>query len=102
VDPLAIVGWAAVAFLVVGWLVVSYSKPSPRRTAFEWLSASALYLALLMLFTNLSLKAHANGSTVALVLFLFLGVMFASGLVITLYNAATSGRAPKTGPSATN
>ena len=49
-STIGIVGWCAVAVLVVGWLVVSFSGPGPRRAVIEWLSASAMYLALSMLF----------------------------------------------------
>jgi hypothetical protein len=102
-SPITLVGYGAVAALVVGWLVVSFSPPSPRRTLLEWLSASALYLALLMLFTNLSLRAREDGSTFVLVAFLFLCALFGGGLLVSLYNALTSLRAPgKAESSATN
>jgi hypothetical protein len=80
------VGWAAAAVLVVGWLVVSFSAPGPRRAVIEWLSASAMYLALSMLFWNLILKAWASGNHFALVAFGFLGLMFGMGLCVALFN----------------
>ena len=37
-----IIGVAALAVVVVGWLVVSFSSPGPRRVLVEWISATAL------------------------------------------------------------
>ena len=50
VSTIGMIGWGAAAVLVVGWLVVSFSEPGRRRAVIEWLSASAMYLALTMLF----------------------------------------------------
>jgi len=86
VSTIGMVGWAAAAVLVVGWLVVSFSAPGPRRAVIEWLSASAMYLALSMLFWNLILKAWTSGNHFALVAFGFLGLMFGMGLCVALYN----------------
>jgi len=83
---LKLIGWGAAAVLVVGWLVVSFTAPGPRRAVIEWLSASAMYLALSMLFWNLILGAWGSGSHFALVAFGFLGLMFGMGLCVALYN----------------
>lgn len=97
------IGWGAVAFVVLGWLVISFTKPSPGRTLLEWLSASAMYLALVSLFTHLALRAHAEGSTFALYAFGFLCALFGGGLLVSLYHGATALRTPaKTSVSATN
>ena len=96
-SPIALVGYGAVAVLVIGWLVVSFSEPSPRRALLEWASASAMYVALLSLFVTLALRAHADGSTFVLVAFLFLCVLFGGGLLVSLYNTATALRAPGKG-----
>ena len=85
-STIAAIGWGAVAVLVVGWLVVSFTAPGPRRAVVEWISASAMYLALSMLFWNLILRAWASGNHFALVAFGFLGVMFGAGLCVALYN----------------
>jgi len=102
-SPALIIAAVAVAVLVVGWLVVSFSPPSPRRTVIEWLSATAMYVALLALFVNLVLRAIAEDSTVALVAFGFLSVLFGGGLLVSAYQtvAALRGRAAVSG-SATN
>ena len=102
-DPLTLVGGGAVAVLVVGWLVVSFSDPGPRRTVIEWLSASAMYTALLTLFLHLSHRAGESGNTFALVAFVFLAVLFGGGLLVSLYRtiAATRGQ-DGAGTSATN
>jgi len=82
-----IIGGVALGLLVVGWLVVSFSEPSPRRVVFEWISAAALYGVLTTLFSHLVLRAQAEGSTVALVAFGFLLALFASGMLVTLFRA---------------
>jgi len=86
VSTIAVVGWCAAAVLVVGWLVVSFTAPGPRRAMIEWISASAMYLALSMLFWNLIQRAWENGNHFALVAFGFLGLMFGMGLCVALYN----------------
>ena len=93
-SPIAIVGFGALAFVVVGWLIVSFSAPSPRRVLVEWLSATALYVALSALFTNLCLRAWENDSTFALVAFGFLLVVFVGGGLVSLANALLSLRGP--------
>ncbi len=86
------IGWGAVAVLVVGWLVISFSEQGPRRAVIEWLSASAMYLALTMLFTNLIMRSWTSGNRLGLVAFGFLGVMFVSGLGVSLYHALRAAR----------
>jgi hypothetical protein len=86
VSTIALIGWGAVAVLVVGWLVVSFSAPGRRRSVIEWLSACAMYLALSMLFWNLILRAWEGSNHFALVAFGFLGLMFGAGLVVALFN----------------
>ena len=85
-STIGIVGWCAVAVLVLGWLVVSFSGPGPRRAVIEWVSATAMYLALSMLFWNLIMKAWASGNHFALVAFGFLALMFGAGLCVSLFN----------------
>ena len=85
-STIGIIGWGAVAVLVLGWLVVSFSGPGPRRAVIEWVSASAMYLALSMLFWNLIMKAWSSGNHFALVAFGFLGLMFGAGLCVSLFN----------------
>ena len=60
------------------------TPPSPKRAVVEWLGACGLYLALVALFTNLSLRAQESGSTAALVAFGFLLALFGSGLAQAL------------------
>ena len=85
-STIGVIGWGAAAVLVVGWLVVSFSAPGPRRAVIEWLSASAMYLALSMLLWNLILRAWESGNHFALVAFGFLGLMFGMGLCVALFN----------------
>ncbi len=91
-NALKMIGWAAVAMLVLGWLVVSFSAPGPRRAVIEWLSASAIYLALTTLFGSLIARAWASGNHFALVAFGFLGVMFVAGLCVSLFNTLKAAR----------
>ncbi|HKA15282.1 MAG TPA: hypothetical protein VKH41_09720 [Myxococcota bacterium] len=92
--PISIVGYVGSALVVVAWLVVSFTSPSPKRAALEWLGACGLYLALVALFTNLSLRAQESGSTAALVAFGFLLALFGSGLVVSLVQTALAFRGP--------
>lgn len=91
-SPIAIIGFSALAVLVVGWLVVSFSAPGPRREVIEWISATALYAVLLMLFLNLCLRAREADSTVALVAFGFLCVLFGGGMVLGIVEVVRSAR----------
>ena len=44
--PIAIAGYAGAGLVVIAWLVVSFTAPSPKRAVVEWLGACGLYLAL--------------------------------------------------------
>jgi len=102
-DPLTLVGVVAAGLLVLGWLVVSFSVPGHNRTVIEWLSATAMYVALLTLFVHLVQNAIEADSTVALVAFGFLCVLFGGGLLISVYRTLAAIRgAEDSGPSATN
>jgi hypothetical protein len=86
------VGWTAVGFVVLGWLFVSFAAESRRRAVIEWLSASALYLALIMLFSNLIRRSWESGNHFALVAFGFLALMFTMGLCVALFNTVRTAR----------
>jgi hypothetical protein len=98
------VGFVGLGILVLGWLLISFSAPGPRRERLEWIAACGMYVALLSLFVHLSLRAHGSGSTVALVAFGFLVVFFSAGLVVCLHHtlAALRGKGGKGAVSATN
>jgi hypothetical protein len=87
---IAAVGWGAAALLVVLWLVVSYMAPSRRRESVEWVAATSMYAALLMLFTNLVLRSRAADSTLGLVAFGLLWIVFAGGLLVSAVNTVRS------------
>jgi len=100
---MAQVGFAAVAVVVIGWLGVSFSRPGLRRTLLEWISACGMYVALLMLFVNLVRRGLAEDSTVAVVAFGFLSLLFGSGLVVCVFHTLRAVRGPSaTRSSATN
>jgi len=99
----SLVAGCALAVLVVGWLIISFTSPSPRREPLEWLSAAALYALLTALFVELIARAREQGNDFALVAFGFLGVLFGMGLLVTLYRAvATMRGGGDSGISATN
>jgi hypothetical protein len=99
----ALVGYAGLGMLIVAWLAVSFTAPSPKRVIVEWFGACGLYLALVSLFVHLSLRAQETGSTPALVAFGFLVALFGSGLVVSLVQTLLAFRTPgRLTTSATN
>ncbi len=88
------VGWSAAGILVALWLAVSFMVPGRRRETLEWTAATSMYVALLMLFTNLVLRARAGDSTLGLVAFGLLWIVFAGGLLVSLVNTLRSLREP--------
>lgn len=87
-----IIGWSAMGVVVLGWLIVSFSAASRRRSVVEWGSASALYVALSMLFANLLSRAWESGSNLGIIAFGFLVLMFATGLCVSLYKTLGAAR----------
>lgn len=97
------IGWSAAGVLVVAWLVVSFTRPGPRRVRVEWLGACALYVSLLCLFLNLLGHALEKESTVGTVAFGFLVAFFSIGFVLCLVQTLGSLRGPRrTATSAIN
>jgi len=92
---LSSVGFSALALIVVGWLVISFTAPSPRRTILEWLSSCALYVALLSLFVNLVLRAQQDVHNFAAVALGFLVALFGTGLLIALVQLVRSFGGPR-------
>ena len=99
INGIAIAGYVGVFLVVLAWLFVSFTAPSPRRAVIEWIGACGLYLALVSLFTRLSMRASESGSTAALVAFGFLLALFGSGLVVSLVQTALALRSPGGGRS---
>jgi hypothetical protein len=99
-----VIGVSGLIVLVLGWLIVSFSAPGPRRERIEWIAACGMYLTLLSLFTHLSLRALERGSMAALVAFGFLVLFFTAGFFVCLSQtlAALRGRSRKGPESATN
>ena len=86
------VGWSAVGLLAIGWLVVSFSEPGPRRAVVERWSATLLFTAFLCLFGSLLRRAWLNDSTAGLVAFGFLVCLFAASWCVSLAKAVQSMR----------
>ncbi len=89
-SPFANIGFAALAVLGAGWLVISFSAPSRRRSTVEWIATSALYTALIALFAHQWQRAWVEDSRVALFAFGFLLVFFAAGFVVSLVHTLLS------------
>jgi zinc transporter ZupT len=103
IGPYFVAGGCALAVLVVGWLVVSFSAPGRRRTVVEWIAGTAIYAILSMLFVHLVRDAIEDDSTTRLVAFGFLCVFFAGGLLVSLYQTFASLKGDgDSGQSATN
>lgn len=81
---IAPVGYAGLGVLVACWLVVSFMAPGPRRAVLEWLGACGMYVALLMLFSHLLVRARETDSLVGTVAFGFLVSFFGFGLLLCL------------------
>jgi hypothetical protein len=98
------IGFTGAAILVTGWLIVSFSPPTQTRERVEWVAACGMYLALLSLFTHLSLKAHADGKHAAVVAFGFLVLFFTAGFFVCLNQTITAlrGQSTKGSESAVN
>jgi len=75
------------SLLVIGWLIVSFSRPSRSRLIIEWLSATAMYVAILTIFVRLTLKAHATGNVFATGAIGLLCVLFGGGLLVSAWKA---------------
>jgi hypothetical protein len=89
--------------LVLGWLVVSFTPPSRNRTLIEWLSATAMYVAILTIFVSLGLRAHASGHVVAVWAIGLLCVLFGGGLLVSAWKIVSAvGGKKKAESSATN
>lgn len=102
-NPAQIIGFGAVGVLVVGWLTVSFSAPGPRRSVIEWLSATAMYVALLTLFVHLTRNALTEDKTALVGAFGFLCVLFGGGLLVAIYRTVAALRGKEsTATSATN
>jgi predicted membrane-bound spermidine synthase len=102
-SPSFVIGGCALAVLVAGWLAVSFSAPGRRRTIIEWISATAMYAVLLVLFVHLVRDAIEDDSTVRLVAFGFLCLLFAGGVLVSLYQTFAASKGPRdSGSSATN
>jgi len=71
----------AAAVLAVGWITVSFLAPGRLRIALEWISALAMYLALIALMTHAFQRAE---SWLGTILFGFLIAMFSLGFLVAL------------------
>ena len=76
--------------LVIGWLIVSFTPPSRNRTIIEWLSATAMYAAILTIFVSLALRAHASGYVFAAWAIGLLCVLFGGGLLVSAWKTVTA------------
>jgi hypothetical protein len=103
-ETFQIIGFSGLAFVVLGWLFVSFRDPSPGRERVEWLTTCSMYLGLLSLFAHLSLRAIERDSHVATVAFGFMFLFFCTGFIVCVAQTfkALRGLATKGADSATN
>ena len=99
-SPIATISIAALAVLAVGWVVVSFSAASRRRTVIEWVAATALYVFLLTIFVRGLLWARGADSIAGLIGFGFLCVFFGAGMIVCTINTFRARRSDDE-PSAT-
>ena len=79
-----IVGYSAVAVVVLAWLVVSFSRGGALHQRAARVGATGLYLALACLFANLSLRAWDGGHWLVIIAFGFLLAVFTGGFFVSL------------------
>jgi hypothetical protein len=103
-EAFEVIGFTGFVVVVVGWLIVSFTPPTQRRERVEWVAACGFYLMLLSIFTHLSLKAYAKGSTGAVIAFGFFVLFFTTGFFVCLNQTITAlrGRSTKGAESAVN
>ena len=103
-SPLAIVGFGAVAVLIVCWLVTAFTAPGRTRDRVAWVGATTMYVAFGCLFLSLFLRARANDSWVGTLGFGFLLLFFTAGFVLAVHRLVLvfAGRSGGKVESATN
>jgi uncharacterized transporter YbjL len=92
-SALGIVGWGAVAVVIVATLVTALLGVGPARVRAASVAATSLYVALCSLFLHLFLRAREGDSTAGMFGFGFLLVLFVAGLGISLAKLAGAFRA---------
>ncbi len=90
ISPLGAFSIAAIAVVVIAWLVVSFQRPGPVRNVVAWLGTIGFYGALLSLFVHLVGRSLDKNSTAGLVGFGFLATMFGLGLIVAIARAIGS------------
>lgn len=79
------VGMGAVAALVAGWLVVSFLPSGRPKALLARLTAVAMYVAFLCLFTTGLLRAEGTAGTIG---FGFMVGLFSAGMLVSLWKGA--------------
>jgi hypothetical protein len=94
---------ASGSVLAIGWLVVSFSPPGPNRTVVEWLSTTAMYVAILTIFVSLALRVHASGHVFGAWAIGVICLLFGGGLLVSAWKTVTAlGGDKKSESSTTN
>jgi hypothetical protein len=89
--------------LATGWLIVSFTSPSRNRTIIEWMSTTAMFVAILTIFVKLTLSAHDSGHVFAMWAIGVLCLLFGGGLLVSTWKTvAALGAEKKSESSATN
>jgi hypothetical protein len=92
------------SILVIGWLIISFSPPSRKRTVIEWLATVAMYAAILAIFVSLTMRMHAAGFVFgAWAVGVLTITLFGGGLLVSIWKTiAAIGGEKKGQSSATN
>jgi len=94
---------ASGSVLVIGWLVVSFAPPSRYRTVIEWLSVTAMYLAILTIFVSLALRMYASGHVFGAWAIGVICALFAGALLVSAWKTVSAlGGEEKNQSSTTN
>jgi hypothetical protein len=78
-----VVGYTAVAVVVVAWLLTSLLRGEPARLRTAWVGATGLFVALASLFAHLFARAREGESLAGTIAFGFLLVIFVSGCAVS-------------------
>ncbi|MGH0031930.1 MAG: hypothetical protein ACQGVC_19240 [Myxococcota bacterium] len=103
----SVIRWTGITLLVVGWLIVSFTKPSPRRAVFEWAATVGLYTTILsFILHGMYVALHwdpSAGRLAAIAGLSLLSFLFCTGVAVSLVSFLLSLRGPgKAVTSATN
>ncbi len=81
-STLQLIGYSAVALVVVCWLTVSFASAAALKRRLSWLGACGMYVALLCLFVSLFQGAESTAGRIG---FGAMMALFGTGLCLALW-----------------